>query len=330
MSNLDDQRLMAKIATLYYEADLTQQEICELLGLSRPKVSRLLSRARREGIVQITIHFPSGVFPRLEHQLEQRYGLREAIVVEVPEPDSPAAVRRALAGAAANYLVRVIQPGDIVGITWGRTLAQVVQHLPPSPIPDVTVVQATGGLGEPTREAHASGVAARMAAAFKARLLLLPAPGIVDTAEARAVLLQDSHVRAALDALRNASVLVMGIGVPERDSVLVEAGSILEWSELQDLTQKGCVGDVALHFFDSYGRPVPCEISSRTITVDAETIAKIPRTLGVAGGAAKIPAIRAALRGRWINTLVTDQATARALLREEEESELDGNVADSR
>jgi DNA-binding transcriptional regulator LsrR (DeoR family) len=120
-----------KVAKLYYEDGLTQQAIAERLRLSRPKISRLLQQARDDRIVQITIAPPFGAHTDLERQLETCYGLEEALVVDVTHPDASALVMRELGAAAADYFSHILQDHDIVGLTWGGTLAAMVDALPP-------------------------------------------------------------------------------------------------------------------------------------------------------------------------------------------------------
>lgn len=313
MGQLENKRLLVKVATLYYQEELTQQEISEALRISRPKVSRLLRQAREQGIVQITIVKPSGVFPHLERALEQRYGLQEAVIVEVQDYTSPNAVAGEIGAAAAEYLHRTIQPGDVVGVSWGRTLAAMVNACRPEAKTGTAVVQITGGLGPPVSEVHASGLATRLAAALGAEVHLLAAPGVVDSPEAREALLRDSHVHRTLELARRASMVFVGIGTPSRDSIVMQIGEILAWDEMEHLLEMGAVGDVALHYFDIKGRPVE-GMSSRVIALPPDQLKKIPRRVGVAGGTGKFEAILGAILGGWINCLITDHVTAQRLL----------------
>jgi len=314
MRQQDELRLLVKVATLYYEESRTQQEISDSLGLSRPKVSRLLQQARDMGIVQISILPPSGVHADLEKALEQRYGLKEVVVAEVQEYTSAASSAREIGTAAAEFLMRVVKPGDVIGLSWGRTLAAMVSAMRPEPKGGLTVVQVTGGLGPPSADTHASGLATRLANALEATLHLLPAPGVVDSPSTRSALLSDSHIRRALTAAQKASAIFVGIGTPSRGSIVMQMGDLMTWEELERLVQLGAVGDVALHYFDVKGRPILPGLSERAITMAADALKSVPRVVGVAGGAGKLEAILGAVRGRWINCLVTDHVTAAKLL----------------
>lgn len=148
----EDLRLLTKVSKLYYEENLTQDEIMERLQLSRSKVSRLLQRARERGIVKITVMSPPGLYPDLEAELENRYQLSEALVVEARDPQSQALVSRELGIAAANYLLRTLQDNDVIGISWGTTLSYMVAALQPRPTPGATWFKSLEGLGHPNRK----------------------------------------------------------------------------------------------------------------------------------------------------------------------------------
>jgi len=311
----EDLRLLTKISKLYYEENLTQDEIMARLQLSRSKVSRLLQRARERGIVKITVMSPPGLFPDLEAELEERYHLKEAIVVEVRDPQSQSLVSRELGIAAASYLLRTIQDNDVIGISWGTTLSHMVAALQPRPTPGAHVVQIIGGLGPPESEVHATDLCRRLSQLLQCHLTLLPAPGIVDHAVAREVILSDSHVRRAFELFSRINVAYVGVGAPTPDSVIMRDGSILSWNELDDLLEKGAVGDIALRFFDASGRPVISEINERVIGITLEELCQIKRVVGVAGGPQKVEVLRAALKGGLINVLITDHVTAYQLAR---------------
>lgn len=308
-------RTLAKVGALYYLRGQTQQQIADRLGVSRPTVSRMISEARDRGIVQITVAHVDGLAADLEGALEERYGLVEAVVADAGGEGN---VTAPLGAAAADFLRRTLVPGDVVGVTWGTTLREMVKAVVPRRTEGVTVVQTLGGVGPPLAEAHAADLPRRLAAALGADLRLLQTPGVVASAEARAVLAADPQIRAALDALATMTTAFVGIGSLETNPVLgagVLAGEVALPDTLDaELRDGGAVGDVALRFFDRAGRPVPTSLDDRTLGVDLETLAGVECVVGVAGGAAKVEAIRAALAGRLIDVLVTDDATARALL----------------
>ena len=308
----DKKRLLYKIARAYYEDGLTQEQIGKLLGLSRIKVSRLLRQARDERIVQITIVPLQDSNADLERALEARYGLAEAVIVSPSSYDKTTIVHE-LGPSAAACLMRCLHDKAVLGITWGTTLLSVVDALPGQNWPEIRVVPLLGGLGRPEAETHGADLARRVAEALGARPIVLPAPGIVASKLVRDALLADPQISGTLALGARADVALVGIGVLVPDSVVAQAG-ILAGEATEQLKALGAVGDIALRFLDGDGRGIEHEINDRIIGLDLDQIKKIPRVIGVAGGAEKFEAIRAALRGKIVDVLVTDDQTADKLL----------------
>ncbi len=314
LSPLDEQRLLVKVSKMYYEEGLAQDELVLRLNLSRSKISRLLQQARDEGIVQITVITPRHLFSDLENRLEKTYGLYEAIVVKANVGDSREIITHELGIAAAGYLERTVGPTTVLGISWGSTLHGMVAALRSNHLPKTKVVQIIGGLGQPEAEVHATDLCHRLARSLGGQLLLLPAPGIVATQQARDVLLNDVFVQRTIEMFDHLDLAFVGIGAPNPDSVLMIDGSIISEQELNDLLKDGSVGDIALRFFDQNGRAVHSEIDNREIGISFEQLKHIPRVVGIAGGPEKIQAIQGALRGKFINVLITDSVNAERLL----------------
>jgi DNA-binding transcriptional regulator LsrR (DeoR family) len=309
-----DLRLLTKVSKLYYGQNLTQHEIAEKLRLSRPKVSRLLQQAQDEGIVQITIHTPPGLFENLEEQLEKRFGLNEAVVVEVMNPSSQVAISRELGAAAAGYFRRSVQDGDVIGISWGTTLSAMVSALQPIEVRDAHVVQMIGGLGLPEDEVHATSLCRRLTQLLNSKLTLLSAPGVVDNVNVKKALLSDSHIQEALSLFAKINVAYVGIGAPTAESVVVRGGSIMSQQDVDHLIDKGAVGDIALRFFDRFGEPVHSDLDERVIGITLEQIKYVPHVVGVTGGPQKYEVVLGALRGGLIDALITDVQTAQHIL----------------
>jgi DNA-binding transcriptional regulator LsrR (DeoR family) len=312
-SDLELKRLLHKIAKAYYDDGLTQQQIGERFGISRIKVSRLLRAARDEKVVQITIVPPQEPNTEIERQLETRYGLKEALVVACSGRDSATIVSE-LGPVAAACLVRCLQGGEVVAISWGTTMLSIVNALPLMDLPDVRVVQLLGGLGELEAQTHGADLARRMAQALGARPRLIHAPGIVKDKVVRDALVMDAQVADTLALAARADVALVGIGTLEPGSTLLSSGNTLSPQEVGDLRAHGVVGDIALQFFDENGQRVHHPVNDRIVGTDLETIKKINRVIGVAGGVEKVRGIRAALRGSLINVLVTDDQAAGRLL----------------
>ena len=313
----DDQlRLMVKIARMYHERGMRQAQIAEELHVSQPRVSRLLKRAAEVGIVRTTVALPTGVHTDLEDALEREFGLQEAVVVDAGgSDDDPTG---ALGAAAAVYLEATLTGGDTIGISsWSATLLAAVESMRPSRVPVVdTVVQIVGGVGDPRVQMQATRLIGLFAAGTGAEPVFMPAPGMLGTPAAQRSLAGDPTVRAVMDVWARLTMVLVGIGSLEPSPLLRESGNALAARDQELLREVGAVGDICLRFFDEGGRPVRSEVDDRVIGIGADQLRRVPRRIGIAGGARKHSAVRAALRGGWVNVLITDSETAQRLVRD--------------
>lgn len=306
-------RLLTKIAHAFYEDGLSQKQIGVRFGLSRIKVSRMLKQARELKVVQIIISSDNKPNERLEKDLEVQFGIDEAIVVSSEEDHDEKATLRALGAAAAECLVRSIQGDEIVAVTWGRTVLAVVDSLPAENWPNVRVLQSLGALSQPDSKINAVDLARRIAQAFGAKPLLLSSPGIVESRTVRESLLHDPQIGNTLSLAAKADIALVGIGLPNSTSSLSQFG-ILKDEDLARLTAKGTVGDIGLQFFNAKGEKIRDEIHDKVVGLELAQYKAIPRVIAVACGDEKSDAIRAALKTKIINVLVTDDRTAVRLL----------------
>jgi len=321
MARIDELRLITRVARLYYEAGLKQPEIAARLRLSQPKVSRLLKQALEEGIVRITVRVPTGTHPDLEERLQQRFGLHDAVVVDVSLDDDDQ-VAREIGTAAAFYLESTVRSGDVIGISsWSATLLAMVDALHPvKTVSDTKIVQILGGVGDPAAAGHAGHLIRRLAQLLNGQGEFLPAPGVVGSADARRVLLEDPFVRSAMALFDHVTVALVGIGTVQPSGLLARSGNIFSPEELARVRELGGVGDISLRFIAASGEPISTPLDDRVIGIELEQLKRVPRSIGVAGGRRKVAAIRAALDGGWLNCLITDRDTADRLLDEDPEA----------
>lgn len=318
MPSRDELRLLARVARLYYTDGLRQPQIAARLDLSQARVSRLLKRAEAEGIVRITVTAPAGVFPEVEEELQQAYGLKVAFVVDAPGgADNEDRLLPELGAAAAYYLEAVLRSGDVMGISsWSSSLLATADAMRPLPkLSGVRVVQILGGVGNPSARIHANRLTHHFAELVNGEAVTLPSPGIAGSAESAQVLREDSYVAATMDLFQDLSIVGVGIGALRPSRLLASSGNVFSREELEELSRQGAVGDICLRFFDEAGNPVAGRLDERVIGIRLDELKAVGRCIAVAGGARKTAAIRAALRGGWVNTLITDLTTAEALLR---------------
>jgi DNA-binding transcriptional regulator LsrR (DeoR family) len=314
---LDGQlRLMTKVARMYHERGARQADIALSLNISQAKVSRLLKRAAQVGIVRTTVSVAPGVYAELEEQLEARYGLAEAVVVDVDADSDDRETIGAVGAGAAAYLEATLSGKDRIGVSsWSQTLLAMVDRMRPSPAPRATeVVQLLGGIGVPEVQGHSHRLLAELARMLGAGPVYVHAPGVVAGPDIRDSLLDGAGMRDVSDRWRHLTLAVMGIGGIEPSDVLADSGNAFAVEERRALIAEGAVGDICHRVFRADGSVVRGELDDRIIAIPVEDLLRIPRRVGVAGGSRKADAIRGALAGRWVNALVTDVSTAELLL----------------
>jgi DNA-binding transcriptional regulator LsrR (DeoR family) len=319
---LDQLRLITKVARLYHEHGVRQPEIAQRLHISQPRVSRLLKQAQDMGVVRTTVVVPDGVQTELEDALEQRFGLRDALVVDCFD-DADDGVIYDLGIAAAGYLEATLTGGDVVGISsWSSTLLAAVDAMRPlSRAGAKRAIQLFGGVGNPAAEGHAARLTQRFAELTGAQPTFLLAPGIVNSPAVRDALVQDQFVQAALEGFGEMTLALVGIGALQPSTLLESSGNIVAQPELDALGELGAVGDICLRFFDSAGRHVESEVDERVIGVTLDQLKRVDRCVGIAGGPRKYEAVRGALLGGLVNVLITDHVTAERLVAEPPRSE---------
>ncbi len=310
----DDQReqLMVQAAKLFYDLEKTRTEVAAELGLTRWQVSRLLEEARASGIVRIEIVPRSKRRPDLETGLQRAFGLREAVVVPGPGEDDATALEF-VAEAAGRYIASIQPRLPLIGVSWGRTMAAVAHWLPPKWNDGVHVVLVNGATTLRSSSQRNNMVAEAFAQSGNGVASLLPVPAIVGKASTRQVLEEDPIIARVLDLAEQAPVVCFSMGALSHENVLVGSGYI-EPADIDRLAGKGAVGDLLGRFIDARGGIADPELDARTIGLRLEALRTKQRAIAIAAGKPKHAMVLACLRARYMNVLVTDEATARFAL----------------
>ena len=315
MEGVDQLRLMAKVARLYYNSSLRQVEIADRLKISQTRVSRLLQQAEKHGIVRTVVVPLLGLNAELEEGIEARYGVAEAYVVDAVADDEADFVRE-LGEAAASILENLPVDVPVVGVnSWSRTVRRMVEALSPIRTGTATVVEMLGDLGPPDLQHDAARSTQRLASLTGAEPVFLRTPGVVSSREVRHALLDhDGYARQALELLAGLDLALVSVGGCGVDPPLRAGTNFFSHQQLEEVVAAGAVGQICLRFLDADGNPVASALDDLVTAVTLEQLRAAKRRWVVAGGRAKLPAIRAALSGGWVDTFVTDTDTARWLL----------------
>jgi len=307
-------RLIAKVARMYHEGGVRQPQIATELNMSQARVSRLLRQASEIGVVRTVVTLPPGVYTDLEESLQEKFGLRDAVVVDADGGQ----VIPALGAATAQYLHATLTGGEVLGVSsWSATLLAAARDMPARTSSRLNrVIQLVGGHGDPSVQVQANRLTGDLAAVTGARPVLLPAPGLVSSPALRRALVRDPAIGEVMKSWKELDLALVGIGSLEPSPLLRQSGNALTQDEQEELRGAGAVGDVCLRFFDADGAALKTSLDQRVVSITATDLMEVPRRVGVAGGSGKYRAIRAALRGGWVNVIVTDLDTARRLAEE--------------
>jgi DNA-binding transcriptional regulator LsrR (DeoR family) len=302
---LSDYDQLVHASRLYYELGETQNAIADRLGVTRPQVSRLLKRARAEGIVEIRIIDRTAVESPAADQLRRRFKL-DAVHV-APTVVGPEDLTRRMVGRLAAQVLRAkIRDGAIVGIGDGASVSAVADTLDDAATPvSATVVPLAGGYWSPGPEREPFR---RIADALGAQAHGLMVPGLVDDATTKHALEAHAGVRAVLELWQRLDVALVGIGGRAWGAASVGA------DVADDLERAGAVGEILIAPFDIDGAFLCPALRERVLAFDARELGRVPVAIGVGAGESKVHPVLGALRAGAIRTLVTDVATAEAVV----------------
>ena len=311
--NAMDQDLIGRVLNLYYADGLTQAEVGRRLGLSTPKVNRLLQQARQRGMVEITIHNPLQHALDLESRLKASFEIQEVVVIpRIAEDVNTFA--HTLGRAGARYLLAHLRDGHTLAIGGGAGVHAVVQALDAPRAYDLKVAPVLGGVqGRATTDVNY--LAAQLAEKLGGKAYRLHAPAFVETGEQREMLLSVGPIKEILDIARQADVALLGVGTVEAEqSRFVEFTALLAEDMRRIAGTHGGAGEIGAHVYDIEGKPCAGEYAERVVGLSLQELARIPLVIGVAATAAKALPIYGALRGGYLQALITDEAAAEGVL----------------
>lgn len=313
MAITDNMRMTIKVCQLYYEDNLSQKEISSQLGISRPQISRLLTYAKTNNIVSIKINNPYIDETRLEHLLTEKYHLIDALVLNTNGAGESGRLEE-FGRLAADYMDAYIMDNNRVGIMSGQTISSVVWAIKHFERRGLEFVPLVGGIGSANGNFHANVIAQRFAECSGGKSYILNAPVIVQSEESRNLLMSEPEIAAVLKKGSACDVAIVGIGQIDMSSTTAQAGA-LSVDDIEKLKGAGAVASVCTSYIDSSGRLIDTDLIGRSI---GQTLGQIKKckTIALAIGNSKVESIKAALSGGYIDVLMTDLETARAIIGE--------------
>ncbi len=299
-----EDKLLTKVAWYYYIEGYTQQEIGEYLSIPRLRVNRLLDKARKSGIIQFSVREGDSKRMIVERELITQFGLKDAFVV--PSPINEQDINESVAQAAAMYIHERLDKSGYINMGYGDTSSRILNHLANICEFPVNVVSLTGGVNYYLPNTRSS--------IFNAKLYLTPAPLLMASEDIVKAMEQEPSVRQIRHMATLAQMSIVGIGGVDSNATLLTNGT-LNHSDVLLLSMQGAVGDMLCHFIDKDGNVIQSSLERRLMSTSLEQLKEMNNSIGVAGGNTKAEAILAALKGKYLDVLITDETTASNVLR---------------
>jgi DNA-binding transcriptional regulator LsrR (DeoR family) len=301
--------LHVRAAWYYYKSEMTQEEIAKRLGVNRARVIKILEQCRREGIISFHVKSPETNCLELEKRLLEHWQLHDAFVV--PEVDA-SSINKNLGAACAQYIEMNLEKKEImIGFGWGNTVSLALHYLSLMDHEKVALVTLSGGITAYLQNTYREK--ANPLFKFNSRFYIIPSPLLVSSSDTCRAILDEPEVGRIIQMAELANIAVVGIGPMSTDATFTQFGYITP-QELDILRKQGGVGDILGQFYDINGNRLAVDFHDRLVAVKIENLKKMKHVIGVAGGAHKVDAIRGALRGKYIHSLITDEKTALRLL----------------
>lgn len=298
-----EESLMIKAAWYYYFEGMTQQQVAEAMGISRMRIIRLMDKARQTGIIQFKLRKDGESRMQMERRLISEYGLKDAFVV--PAPVSSGMVNAGIAEAASMYISERLTENALINIGYGDTPSRILNNLATVTEQPISCISLTGGVSYYLPDTRSN--------VFHAKLHLIPTPLLTSSREVAEALKQEASVIELNRMISLAQMTVVGIGAMHESATVFKSG-VLNKNDFLYLKMQGAAGDLLSHFIDADGNLLETPLEERLISTSLATLKQLDNVIGVAAGDSKVEAIRAALRGQYLDILITDDRTAQKIL----------------
>lgn len=305
--------LLASVANMYYQHDLTQTEIAERLFTSRSKISRLLKEAREKNVVEIKINEPWERFFDLEREFLERFKLKDIRILNTKGAPDDLMLHK-LGEISAYYLDTVIKKNMIVGISWGYTIYYTVNSVKSNKNIPITVVQIMGAASKDKPEIDAIDLAKQLARAYGGKYHYLYAPLFVEDKDIKDKLIKEPYISDTIAMAKNSNVILTSVGAIDATITNPFWRGYIDSYTLHVLQTKGAVGHIGGHFFDINGKKVNIELEEKLLGISLEDFNKVPNVICIAGSIKKAKAILGAIRGGYVDTLIIDDTAAMKIL----------------
>jgi len=302
--------LIRQVAFMYYEKDMTQQEIADKFSLSKMAISRMLQKARESGIVRTIISLPFELDEELQQQIKRKYNLKEVIIGK--SSSSKITNTRTLLGRVYAFYMSISPLDDcVLGMGVGKTIGQIVENLVPMRTKNLHIVQLMGGLAD-VSEQNPFTIVQETCRKLEAKGTYLTSFALVENEKIRDSIYNSAMGHQIRNMWEKCKQALFGVGAIEKGTLL--SPKLVSAEELQELKKLGAVGDILGHCFDRNGNFINTDLEERLVSIPVNMLKNIQERVAIAGGEYKVQAIRGVLRSGLITTLVTDEITAKKLM----------------
>ena len=325
---MNRKNIIFQILKYYYIDDMTQADIAQKFNLSRVAVSRYLSKARRDGLIEFKIKYPENFnlvkYEKLELEFKKTYDLKECIIV--PSSSNVTDILQQLSYRLVELLEKIVENNTIIGVGWGTTLEKTANLMEVGIERDIKVIPLMGCYGRLFDDKHSNNIARIIAKKFNGTSYIVNIPALYDTKEIKESIERDSTVKEIVKLTKRVNIAILCMGDMSTESSLYRTGQ-LSVEDLEYLASLGVVGDVNYTFVDRDGNFVPNEISERKINIFPIDLMKSTKyIIGIAITPRKAKILQAALKGKLINILITDVNAANEIERLNSSEKIDSSI----
>ena len=302
--------MIVDVAHMYYDENLSQQEIADKLKISRSSIAQYLRQAREFGIVRIEVVSPQDNCESIAYEIKRHTRLDHVHVVPGIHQYRELTMR-AIAAEAAKYLEKTLKDGDVLGLAWGRTITRLAGLLAPSAPKQVEVVPLMGERDYTGSYSQINQIVLQTTSALGGTPYFLLAPMFVGSRQLRDEMMADSSIREVVQRWEMLTVSLIGIGaVPPQEGSIVYVGE----RYMQAMQDQGAVGDVCGRYFDKDGNLIAAEFYDRMISIDLDQLRKVKTVIAVAGGVEKTQAVLSSIKTGIYSVLIVDELLAKRIL----------------
>jgi DNA-binding transcriptional regulator LsrR (DeoR family) len=313
MNDMDtnNRDLLVDVSVMYYLEGKTQTEISKELYMSRPKVSRLLKKARDLNIVDIKINYESDDFNRVATQIKKRFGVENVVIVKTLSNEEDTI--KQIGKAASNELKYYLQDGSKIGMSWGRTVKSMVDAFKPKNFRDIKIVELFGAVEYAENREEFLSIGYNFSQKVHGTYYALPSPLYINDYQTRQILLENQIIKNTLKMIEDCDLIVTSIGVVDSDLPQRIWDAHVDPKTRKELMDKGAKGYLCAHFFDQDGKFIEHALNDNIIGIKTNTI-RSKSIMLLAGWMTKAEAICSVLKGGYIKTLISDDKTLKQIL----------------